>query len=183
MSRIGRNPVLIPSGVTVTREADGTIVVKGSKGELRYLPMSIVNIEITDTEIRVTRDGEERQKRAAHGLVRSLIANMVKGVTEGFTKRLEINGVGYRAQMQGNTLVLSLGYSHPVEYKQPEGIVIKMDEEKKNTIIIVHGADKQRVGQVAAEIRGFRKPEPYKGKGIKYDDERIRRKAGKTASK
>ena len=107
---------------------------------------------------------------------------MVKGVTEGFTKRLEINGVGYRAQMQGTTLVLSLGYSHPVEYKQPEGIIIKMDEEKKN-VIIVHGADKQRVGQVSAEIRSYRKPEPYKGKGIKYEDERIRRKAGKTASK
>jgi large subunit ribosomal protein L6 len=182
MSRIGRNPVVIPQGVTVTRSDDGTIVVKGPKGELSYAPSDLVKIEITDSEIVITRDGEEREKRAHHGLVRSLLQNMVTGVTKGYVKRLEINGVGYRAQVQGTKLVLNLGFSHPVEHPIPEGITIKMDEEKKN-IIVIEGIDKQKVGQVASEIRGYRPPEPYKGKGIKYEDEYIKRKAGKTAGK
>jgi large subunit ribosomal protein L6 len=182
MSRIGIQPVVIPQGVTVTQEADGNVMVKGPKGELKYQVNPLVTLEITETEVKVIRKGEEREKRAAHGLVRSLIQNMVTGVTEGFTKKLEINGVGYRAQMQGAKLVLSLGFSHPIEYPSPEGIEIKMDEEKKN-IIIISGIDKQKVGQAASEIRGYRKPEPYKGKGIRYIDEYVRRKAGKTAAK
>jgi len=183
MSRIGKKPVTIPAGVTVTAGADGTIVVKGPKGELSYLPNSLVKVEITETEIKVIRDGEQREKRAMHGLVRTLIANMIEGVTKGYSKRLEINGVGYRYQLQGTSkVVLSLGFSHPVEYTAPEGVELKADEEKKN-ILIISGIDKQKVGQTAAEIRGFRKPEPYKGKGVKYENEHIRRKAGKTAAK
>lgn len=182
MSRIGRNPVIIPSGVTVTLEADGTIVVKGPKGELKLAENQFVKIAVDENEIKVIREGEEREKKAAHGLMRALLQNMVTGVTDGFKKELEINGVGYRAQVQGNKMVLSLGYSHPIEYTIPEGIEIKMNEDKKN-IVIITGIDKQKVGQVASEIRGFRKPEPYKGKGIKYVDEYIRRKAGKTAAK
>lgn len=182
MSRIGIQPVVIPAGVTVTRESDDTIVVKGPKGELKYKPHHLVKVEISEADIKITRDGEERESRAAHGLVRALLQNMVTGVTDGFTKRLEINGVGYRAQTQGNKLVLSLGFSHPVEHAIPAGIEIKMDEEKKN-VIIISGVDKQQVGQVASEIRGYRPPEPYKGKGIRYEDEYVRRKAGKTAAK
>lgn len=181
MSRIGKNPVVIPNGVTVSL-TDGTLIVKGPKGELSMEVNKLVNVEVTETEVIVTRNSEAREERAAHGLVRSLIQNMVTGVTEGFTKKLEINGVGYRAKVQGQQLVLSLGYSHPINYDIPQGIDIKMDEDKNN-IIIVSGIDKQQVGQVAAEIRGFRKPEPYKGKGVKYLDEHIRRKAGKTAAK
>ena len=183
MSRIGKQPVTIPTGVTVTRQDDGTILVKGPKGELSYkLPNELVKIEISESDIKVTREGEEREKRAMHGLVRTLLQNMVTGVTDGYSKRLEINGVGYRAQVQGNKLVLNLGYSHPIDYMIPEGIQVAMDADKKN-VIIVSGIDKQLVGQTAAEIRSFRKPEPYKGKGVKYEDEYIRRKAGKTAAK
>lgn len=182
MSRIGRNPIIIPQGVSVTKNADGSLVVKGPKGELHYAGNPYVIITIDETSVAVTRDGETREQKSAHGLVRTLIQNMVTGVTTGFQKRLEINGVGYRATMQGTTLVLSLGFSHPVNYPAPAGITIKMDEEKKN-VIIVEGIDKQKVGQVAAEIRSYRPPEPYKGKGVKYEDEYIRRKAGKTASK
>lgn len=182
MSRIGRNPVPIPTGVTATLEADRLLIVKGPKGELRLNFHPLVNVNISETEIAVTRDGEEKEKRALHGLTRNLIRNMVDGVTKGYTKRLEINGVGYRANVQGNKLNLSLGYSHPVEYTIPEGIQIAMDVEKKN-VIIVTGIDKQQVGQVAAEIRAYRKPEPYKGKGIRYENEYVRRKAGKTAAK
>jgi large subunit ribosomal protein L6 len=182
MSRIGKQPVAIPQGVTITKADDGTITVKGPKGELTYKPNQLVTVEIKDETVIVTREGEDREKRAMHGLVRSLLQNMVTGVTEGYTKRLEINGVGYRALAQGKKLTLNLGFSHPVEYMSPEGIEIKMDEEKKN-IIIITGIDKQKVGQVASEIRSYRPPEPYKGKGIKYQDEYIRRKAGKTAAK
>lgn len=182
MSRIGKQPVMIPSGVTASSSDDGTIIVKGPKGELSYKPNPLVTVEITETQMNVIRDGEERERRAMHGLVRSLLQNMVTGVSTGYQKKLEINGVGYKAQVQGNKLVLNLGYSHPIEYPTPDGIEFKMDEDKKN-LLIVSGIDKQKVGQVASEIRGFRKPEPYKGKGIKYLEERIRRKAGKTASK
>ncbi len=181
MSRIGKKPVVIPAGVTISREGN-MIVVKGPKGELRYPSTDIVTVQINEGEVVIVRQGEGLKEKAMHGLVRTLIQNMITGVTEGYVRRLEINGVGYRAQVQGNKLVLSLGYSHPVEYPFPAGIAIKMDEEKKNVIVIT-GIDKQQVGQVAAEIRSFRKPEPYKGKGVKYEEERIKRKAGKTAAK
>lgn len=182
MSRIGKQPVVIPAGVTVTQNADGSVTVKGPKGELSYSGNPLVKIDIAENEVNVIREGEEREKRAAHGLVRSLLQNMVIGVTEGYIKRLEINGVGYRAQVQGKKLVLNLGFSHPVEYQAPEGIEFQMDENKKN-VIIVSGIDKQKVGQVASEIRAYRKPEPYKGKGIRYEGEYVRRKAGKAAAK
>lgn len=182
MSRIGKNPVKIPSGVTITREADGTLVVKGAKGELKWAPHPMITVTIEENQVVVSRDDEDRFKHALHGLTRTLIQNMVIGVTKGFTKTLEINGVGYRVQVAGNKLVLNLGYSHPIEYPTPAGITFKVDDEKKN-ILYVSGIDKQLVGQVSAEIRGFRPPEPYLGKGIKYADEHVRRKAGKTASK
>ncbi len=181
MSRIGKQAIIIPSGVNITQAADGSIVVKGPKGELSYIAPSLVNVEIKDNEVIVKRVNETKAARSFHGLVRTLIDNMVTGVTKGFSKRLEVNGVGYRAQVQGNKLVLSLGFSHPVEHIIPDGITVKMDADKKN-VIIVEGIDKQKVGQVAAEIRAYRKPEPYKGKGIKYENEYIRRKAGKTAA-
>ncbi len=182
MSRIGKNPVLIPSGVTVTRDANGTLVVKGPKGELKWTPHPMITVTVEENQVVVTRDDEDRFKHALHGLTRTLIQNMVTGVTKGFSKVLEINGVGYRVSIGGNKLVLNLGYSHPIEYPTPAGITFKLDEEKKN-LLTISGIDKQLVGQVAAEIRGFRPPEPYLGKGIKYIDEHIRRKAGKTASK
>lgn len=182
MSRIGKNPVLIPTGVTVTQEADGTLVVKGPKGELRWQPHPLITVTIEEKQVVVTGDNSDRIKHALHGLTRTLIANMVTGVSQGFTKTLEINGVGYRVAVQANKLVLNLGYSHPIDYPTPAGITFKIDDEKKN-LLYVSGIDKQLVGQVAAEIRGFRPPEPYLGKGIKYADEHIRRKAGKTASK
>lgn len=182
MSRIGKHPVVIPAGVTVTREADGTIVVKGSKGELKFKPHPAITVTISDSEMAVTRDNEDRLKKSLHGLTRTLLQNMITGVTKGFTKVLEINGVGYRGQVAGTKLVLNLGYSHPIDYPIPAGITFKFDEDKKN-LLTISGIDKQLVGQVAAEIRGFRPPEPYLGKGIKYIDEHIRRKAGKAAAK
>ncbi len=183
MSRIGKNPVLIPAGVTVTRSADGTLIVKGSKGELQWKPHDQITVTVSEKEIVVTcENNKDRFQHSLHGLTRTLIQNMVTGVAKGFSKILEINGVGYRVQVQGNKLNLSLGYSHPIEYKLPEGITAKLDDEKKN-LLTISGIDKQLVGQVSAEIRGFRPPEPYLGKGIKYSDEHIRRKAGKTAAK
>ncbi len=174
--------MLIPAGVTVTRDANGTLVVKGPKGELTWTPHPMITVTVEENQVVVTRDDEDRFKHALHGLTRTLIQNMVTGVTKGFIKTLEINGVGYRASVAGTKLVLNLGYSHPIEYPIPAGITFKLDDEKKN-ILYVSGIDKQLVGQVSAEIRGFRPPEPYLGKGIKYSDEKIRRKAGKTASK
>ena len=181
MSRIGKQPIAIPSGVTVTYE-NGVITVKGSKGELTFSPHPDMQILVTEELVQVKRPSNHRDHKSLHGLTRSLIENMVKGVSEGYSKRLEVNGVGYRFKVQGKKLNLSLGFSHPIEYQTPEGIELKADEEKKN-ILIISGIDKQLVGQTAAEIRAFRKPEPYKGKGIKYEDEIIRRKAGKTAAK
>lgn len=181
MSRIGKPFITIPSGVTITHE-NGVLTVKGSKGELTLTPHANMIITINEGKLTVKRPNDERENRALHGLTRTLIANMIKGVTEGFHKKLEVNGVGYRFQIQGKKIVLSLGYSHPVEYTPLEGVELKADEEKKNTIVI-YGIDKQKVGQVAAEIRSFRPPEPYKGKGIKYETEKIKRKAGKTAAK
>lgn len=181
MSRIGKLPITVPNNVTVTQE-NGQVTVKGSKGELHLAIPHGVTVTLEEGTMTVTRLNDERQNRALHGLIRSLLANMVIGVTTGFQKRLEVNGVGYRFQVQGKKLVLSLGYSHPIEYMPLDGVELKADEEKKN-ILVVSGIDKQKVGAVAAKIRSFRKPEPYKGKGIKYENEVIKRKAGKAAAK
>ncbi|MBU0742095.1 50S ribosomal protein L6 [bacterium] len=179
MSRIGLKPIPIPDGVTVTIEGD-TSVVKGPKGELRQHIPEGLTFELGDGQLVVGRPDESKPMKARHGLVRALIANQVTGVTEGFVKSLEIIGVGYRAQVKGEILDLQLQYSHPVEYPIPDGIEIVCPEQ---TRIDVKGIDKQLVGQVAAEIRAYRKPEPYKGKGIRYVDELVVRKAGKAAAK
>ena len=179
MSRIGKLPVAIPAGVDVKLEAGNVITVKGPKGTLTRKLADDMNIAIEDGHVVVTRPNDLKKMKALHGLTRSLIHNMVVGVSEGYTKELEVNGVGYRAQKQGKKLVLSLGYSHPVEMEDPEGLESKVDGNK----IIVSGISKEKVGQYAAEIRDKRRPEPYKGKGIKYADEVIRRKVGKTGKK
>ena len=177
MSRIGRSPIAVPAGVTVTI-ADGNVVtVKGAKGTLTQAMHPAMKITYGDNLIIVTRPSDEAEDRALHGLTRTLIANMVTGVTTGYEKKLEINGVGYKAAKEGKTLVLSLGYSHPV--KIAETAEVSFDVPDPNTIL-VKGINKQAVGQMAAVVRGKRPPEPYLGKGIKYADERIRRKAGKT---
>ena len=180
MSRIGNLPITVPAGVDVTITAENEVTVKGKNGTLtRQLHKDMI-IKSEGGVITVERPSEEKMHKALHGLTRTLINNMVIGVTEGFVKELEINGVGYRAQMQGKTLVLGLGYSHPVEYTPVEGITIEVPSPNK---IIVKGANKEVVGETAAKIREYRMPEPYKGKGIKYVDEVIRRKEGKAGSK
>ena len=179
MSRIGRLPVAIPAGVTVEVAENNVVTVKGPKGTLtKELPVEM-EIKVEGEEVIVTRPSDLKKMKALHGLTRTLIHNMVVGVSEGYTKTLEVNGVGYRAAKQGNKLVLSLGYSHPVEMIDPEGLSSAVDGNK----IIVSGISKEKVGQYAAEIRDKRRPEPYKGKGIKYADEVIRRKVGKTGKK
>ncbi len=175
MSRIGKLPVPIPSGVTITVD-DSFIVVKGPKGELRQALLDTVSLEIGDKEAVVTRKNDEKKSKSEHGLTRSLLSNMVTGVTKGFEKKLEVNGVGFRVAGGGQNLEMALGFSHPVKYTAPEGTLITVD--KMN--ILISGINKQQVGQTAAEIRKLKKPEPYKGKGIKYADEQIIRKAGKT---
>ena len=180
MSRIGKQPIAIPAGSTVTLTEGNVVTVKGPKGTLTKTFDSAMNIAIEENQVVVTRPNDLKRNRALHGLTRTLIANMIEGVTNGFTKVLEINGVGYRANKQGKKLVLSLGYSHPVEMEDPEGLESVLDGQN---IIIVKGIDKEKVGQYAAEIREKRPPEPYKGKGIKYADEAIRRKVGKTGKK
>ena len=179
MSRIGRKPVPVPKGVTV-RWAEGAFTAQGPKGEHRERIHPEMTVEIRDGEVTVTRPTEAKRHKSLHGLSRTLIANSIKGVSEGFTKKLEIRGVGYKAEVKGASLVLALGYSHPVEYLVPEGIKIQCESP---TLIAISGSSKQRVGQVAAEIRNFRRPEPYKGKGIRYEGEFVRQKAGKTAGK
>lgn len=179
MSRIGKLPIELPKGVSVTL-SDNVISVKGPKGELWRSLMPDVHVQVTDSTILVTRVDESIRSRAAHGLVRTLINNMVVGVTNGYQTDLEINGVGYRAEVKGSDLVLSLGYSHPVVYPLPTGISVDVE---KMTKLSVKGIDKELVGQTAAKIRSFRGPEPYKGKGIKYATETILRKAGKTGKK
>ena len=180
MSRIGRMPIAVPAGVTVDIAENNQVTVKGPKGTLvRTLPEEM-EIKLDGEQVVVTRPNDLKRMRSLHGLTRTLIANMVTGVTEGYEKVLEVNGVGYRAQKQGKKLVLSLGYSHPVEMEDPEGIETVLEGQNK---ITVKGIDKEKVGQYAAEIRSKRAPEPYKGKGIKYSDEVIRRKVGKTGKK
>jgi large subunit ribosomal protein L6 len=177
MSRIGLSPITVPSGVDVTISGS-SVTVKGPKGQLdRSIPEGIA-VEREESELRVQRANDQREVKALHGLVRSLLANMVTGVTQGYEKRLEIHGVGYRVQQQGNDIELSVGYSHPVRKSAPQGIEFEVPQP---TRITVRGIDKELVGQVAAEIRSIRKPEPYKGKGIRYEGEHIIRKGGKAA--
>jgi large subunit ribosomal protein L6 len=177
MSRIGRQPIAVPAGVTVAIET-GRVTVNGPKGELTERVPRDMTVEQAEGELRVTRPTDRGEHRALHGLTRSLVANMVQGVTDGFEKRLEIQGVGYRAQLRGRDLELALGYSHPVSVKAPDGIEF---EVPMPTRIVVKGISKQQVGEVAANIRKQRKPEPYKGKGIRYEGEYVARKVGKRA--
>ena len=180
MSRIGRMPIAIPAGVTVTIAENNKVTVKGPKGTLERVLPAEMSIKEEDGQIIVSRPSDLKKMKSLHGLTRTLINNMIVGVTAGYEKKREINGVGYRAQKQGKKLVLSLGYSHPVEMEDPEGLESTMEGQN---VIIVKGIDKEKVGQYAAEIRDKRRPEPYKGKGIKYADEVIRRKVGKTGKK
>jgi large subunit ribosomal protein L6 len=180
MSRIGRAPITIPAGVTINVDAENLVHVKGPKGELSRKINQDMKITIEDGVLTVARPSDDKTHRSLHGLSRTLINNMVVGVTQGFTKNLEINGVGYRATKQGKNLSLALGYSHPVVIEPPAGITL--DAPSANSIT-VHGIDKELVGAVAANIRGWREPEPYKGKGIKYAGEHIRRKEGKAGGK
>jgi large subunit ribosomal protein L6 len=179
MSRIGKKPVAIPGGVTVEVN-DNNIVVKGPKGELSYAHLPEVSVVIEDNQAVVTRIDDSIDARARHGLTRQLINNMVIGVSEGYEKQLEIIGVGYKAQAKGKTVTLNLGHSHSIEYAAPEGIEILQDEKNKQ-ILIIKGINKENVGQAAADIRSFRPPEPYKGKGVRYVGEHVIRKAGKAA--
>jgi large subunit ribosomal protein L6 len=178
MSRIGKQPIAIPAGVK-TQVVDGTVRIEGPKGklEIRYHPNMRVEYSEKDKRIQVTRPDDERQNRALHGLTRSLIANMVEGVTKGFEKKLKIEGIGYQARMDKKTLVLTVGYANAIEMTPPDGVAVELPDP---TTIIVRGADKQKVGQFAAEVRKVRKPEPYKGKGIRYENEQVRRKEGKS---
>ena len=180
MSRIGRMPIAVPAGVTVDIAENNKVSVKGPKGTLERVLPAEMDIKLEDGHIVVTRPNDLKKMKSLHGLTRSLLANMVHGVTEGYQKVLEVNGVGYRAQKQGKKLILSLGYSHPVEMEDPDGLESVVEGQNK---IIVKGIDKDKVGQFAAEIRDKRRPEPYKGKGIKYADEVIIRKVGKTGKK
>lgn len=175
MSRVGKQPIAVPSGVTITVDAN-EITVAGSKGTLKQFTMPGINVAQEGDQVLVTRDTDEAMHRAKHGLMRSLVNNMVVGVSQGFSKKLEINGVGYRVAAQGTDLKFNLGFSHDVIYKMPAGVTATIEGNN----VTVSGIDKQQVGQVAAEIRALKKPEPYKGKGIKYEGERIIRKSGKS---
>ncbi len=178
MSRIGKLPVAIPAGVTITVDAK-SVSVKGAEGELTTAILPCVSVKQTDDKIVVGRNNDEKLSKSQHGLMRALIQNMVSGVVSGFERKLEVNGVGYKVNLQGNKLVMALGFSHPVEFEAPEGVQIAVDKN----IITISGISKQQVGQIAAEIRKLKVPEPYKGKGIKYVDEQIIRKSGKTGAK
>ena len=180
MSRIGRMPIAIPAGVTVDIAENNKVTVKGPKGTLERVIVPEMELKMEDGQLTVARPNDLKRMKSLHGLTRTLIHNMIVGVTDGYEKVLEVNGVGYRAAKQGKVLTLSLGYSHPVEMTDPDGIEAVLDGQNK---IIVKGIDKEKVGQYAAEIRDKRRPEPYKGKGIKYADEHIRRKVGKTGKK
>ena len=180
MSRIGRMPIQVPAGVEIQIGEGNVVTVKGPKGILEKQFHPDMNIAVADNVLTVTRPDDEKLHRSLHGLTRTLLHNMVVGVTEGYKKELEINGIGYRAQKTGTQVTMNLGFSHPVVVDEVEGITIEVPEPTK---LVIHGIDKQKVGQFAAEVRGKRPPEPYKGKGIKYVDEVIRRKEGKTGGK
>ena len=180
MSRIGKMPIAIPAGVTVDIAENNKVTVKGPKGTLERIMAPEMEIKVEGAEITVSRPNDLKRNKSLHGLTRTLINNMVIGVTQGYEKKLEVNGVGYRAAKQGKKLVLNLGYSHPVEMEDPEGVETVVEG---TNVIFVRGIDKEKIGQYAAEIRDKRRPEPYKGKGIKYADEHIRRKVGKTGKK
>ncbi|MFL5744734.1 MAG: 50S ribosomal protein L6 [Niastella sp.] len=184
MSRIGKKPVTVLSGVNITVSADNVITVKGPKGELKQAIDRDIKVTVEGSEVLFNRPTDQIRHRAMHGLYRALVANMVKGVTEGYTKKLELVGVGYKASNQGNLLDLSLGYSHNILFEIPKELKVATQQEKgENPKITLEGIDKQLIGQVAAKLRSLRKPEPYKGKGVKYVGEVIRRKAGKAAGK
>jgi len=178
MSRIGRMPIPVPQGVKV-HVADGAVRVEGPKGKLSRTVVATAQVKVEGSTVVVNRTDDSREARGAHGLTRRLVANMVEGVSKGFTRGLEITGVGYRADARGNVLFLTLGYSHPIAYQLPAGVTAKVD---KQTVVTLESADRELLGQVAAQIRGLRPPEPYKGKGVKYAGETIRRKAGKAAA-
>ncbi len=184
MSRIGKAPISLPSGVTLDVSKGNLLTIKGPKGELIQQIDPDLEVTVEESEVIVKRPTEQKRHRSMHGLYRSLIANMIEGVTEGYKKQLELVGVGYRANNAGNLLELSLGYSHPIYFYVPDELKLETITEKgKNPVVSIEGIDKQLVGQVAAKIRAFRKPEPYKGKGVRFVGEQIRRKAGKTAAK
>ena len=184
MSRIGKQPIPLTEGTEFSIGADNVVTIKGQKGSQSLRIHPEIKVEKNENTIEVSRSSETKEQKSLHGLYRSLINNMVQGVTEGYKKQLEIIGVGYRATFSGGILELNLGYSHPIYFVPPEGIDIEVDtKSRKNPILIITGIDKELVGQVAAKIRSMRKPEPYKGKGVRYLDEQIRRKAGKSAAK
>ena len=184
MSRIGKKPVTVPNGVTVTLSNDNVITVKGPKGELKQAVDREIKVEIKDGHVNFLRPTDQIRHRALHGLYRSITSNLVKGVTEGYTRKLELIGVGFKAANQGNVLDLTLGYSHNIIFEIPKELKVATTQEKgQNPIITLEGIDKQLIGQVAAKLRGLRKPEPYKGKGIRYVGEIVRKKAGKAAGK
>lgn len=184
MSRIGKQPITIPAGVTVTVGGDNVVIVKGPKGELKQAVDRDIKVEVKDGEVSFSRPTDQIRHRALHGLYRAIVANLVKGVTNGYTKKLELVGVGFKASNQGNLLDLSLGYSHNIVFEIPKELKVATAQEKgQNPTVTLEGTDKQLLGQVAAKIRSLRKPEPYKGKGVKYAGEQLRRKAGKAAGK
>ena len=178
MSRIGKQPVVLPAGITA-KVADGVVTLKGAKGELTLKAPETVTVTLEGSALNVARMGDDKQSRADHGTIRALLQNMVVGLKEGYSRDLEIQGVGFKASISGRQLTLNVGYSHPVEYTVPEGVTVAVAD---GTQIKVSGVDKQLVGQVSARIRSFRPPEPYKGKGVRYKGERVRRKAGKTVA-
>jgi large subunit ribosomal protein L6 len=184
MSRIGKKPVQVPSGVTVSVNAENLLTVKGPKGELKQSIDRDIKVEVKDSQVEFTRPTDQIRHRALHGLYRSLVSNMVRGVTTGYTRKLELIGVGFKASNQGNLLDLALGYSHNIIFEIPKELKVTTAQEKgENPKIFLEGTDKQLIGQVAAKIRGLRKPEPYKGKGVRYVGEVVRKKAGKAAGK
>jgi large subunit ribosomal protein L6 len=184
MSRIGKKPVVVPQGITVTVSSDNMVTVKGPKGELKQAVDRDIIVKVKDNQVELSRPTDQIRHRAMHGLYRSLMANMVKGVSDGYKKQLELIGVGFKASNQGNLLDLALGYSHNIIFEVPKELKVATAQEKgENPKIILEGSDKQLLGQVAAKIRGLRKPEPYKGKGVRYTGEVVRKKAGKAAGK